>query len=134
MKKLTCKAFGEKIEILELTFSEFIKKFRPLGYTTIEISGAKIGKGGLIAIDPVETIKLKEVICDFCNDEIKPKVTVECDTCRGAAVVDGATCSCETFDGSGYVETDEESKIYIDSSYAMCRKCFMKSYKVIEGD
>lgn len=116
MKKLMCKAWGEKIEIIELTFSEFMKKFRAKGYGTIEISAVSAGgKEGFEPVGPIDTVIVDKVICDFCNDEIKSKVTIECPVCRGC------------------VETDEESKVYIDSSYGICRKCFRKSYKVIEG-
>ena len=78
-----------KREIEKLAFSEFVKRFRPDGKGHIYV-----GLPGDYA-----DIEFNEVVCDFCNAEIPPKIEKE----------DGI---------------NEESTVYMDGDYALCRNCF----------
>lgn len=78
-----------KRQIERLTFSEFMKRFRP------------DGKGHIYIHCPGDyaDISFDEVVCDLCNAEIPPMIEKE--------------------DG-----TSEESAVYMDGDYALCKRCF----------
>lgn len=135
MKRLIAESSGEKVEIFELTFSEFMKIYRPKGYGTIEISGAGFDEEGIKPEGKVDVIKFSEVVCDFCNEEIKEKVMMKCEDCNGTGNADeaaGFTLDCAICAGKGCIESDEENKVYIDGSYAVCTSCFKKYYRITE--
>lgn len=96
-----------KVMIKELTFSEFLKKFRPDG----------VGITIVYTPKKTEIIEFREVICDFCNAEITPKKL--CNTCNETGKVNNEKCcKCK---GSGY--SDKENNVYLIYSNGVCEKC-----------
>jgi len=93
--------------IKKLSFSKFIKKYRPYG----------VGITIIYTPEKTEIIEFREVICDFCNAEIIPKKL--CSKCQGTGTIKIVPCSkCK---GSGYCEV--ENNVYLIYDNGICESC-----------
>ena len=74
------------------SFRAWMAKYRPDGFGRIGVSSIDPATGK--EVDPWETT-FTEVICDFCNAEISPKIEVGGEVCDNIVIASDGYALCE---------------------------------------